>query len=175
MSGNRTGTVEALTLLAPLRVGAADAARAAVTALDAGRASPFADVPGTHLVRVQVVRPPARRFRGSPSDYLLLAADVDAPLRRWLREACLAIPDQLDALLAHCAFWPGASRLALVEPWVERHRLPVGFSVIGSPQAPVARVREALVLRERLRQLVIDTQGATPAAQHDAWRRWNGG
>ena len=174
MSGNRTGAVEALTLLAPLRVGAADAARAAVTALGAGDGSPFADVPGTHLVRVQVVHPPARRFRGSPGDYLLLAADVDAPLRRWLREACLTIPGELDAVLSTCAFWPGAARLALVERWVERHRLPVGFSVIGSPQAPVARVREALALRERLRTLAADAEGATAAAVYDAWRRWNG-
>ena len=68
------------------------------------RRRPFARVPGTHLVRVQVLEPPARRWRGRPRPYLLLAAEHDGPAEPWLAAAAR----ELDAVLAHCAFWPGA-------------------------------------------------------------------
>ena len=87
-------------VLAPLRDGEADATRAALAALH----EPFARVPGTHLARVQVLRPPPRRFRGRTRHYLLLAADHDGPVEPWLAAAAR----ELAPALAHCAFWPGA-------------------------------------------------------------------
>ena len=87
-------------VLAPLREGEADAARAAIAALE----EPFARVPGTHLARVQVLRPPPRRFRGRTRHYMLLAADHDGPVEPWLAAAAR----ELAPALAHCAFWPGA-------------------------------------------------------------------
>ena len=87
-------------VLAPLRDGEADAARAAIAALD----EPFARVPGTHLARLQVLRPPPRRFRGRTRHYVLLAADYDGPVEPWL----VAAARQLEPVLAHCAFWPSA-------------------------------------------------------------------
>ena len=66
-------------VLAPLRDGEADSARAALAALD----EPFSRVPGTHLARVQVLRPPPRRFRGRTRHYVLLAADHDGPAEPW--------------------------------------------------------------------------------------------
>ena len=77
----------AFILLAPLRGGEAEAARAAIRALDA----PFARVPGTHLARVQVLRPPPRRFRGRTRHYVLLAADHDGPVEPWLAAAAREI------------------------------------------------------------------------------------
>jgi hypothetical protein len=175
MGANRIGAIEALTLMAPVQVGGEVEARAAIGALPAGDAGPFARFPGTHLVRVQVLRPPTRRFSGPPGTYLLLAADVDAPLRDWLHAACATIPAELDAVLRHCALWPGAAMTTQVERWVQRHRLPVGFSVIGSPDATVDRVRAALALRARLRDLAVETEGAAPPALLAAWQQWRRG
>jgi hypothetical protein len=134
-----------IVVLAPLRGGEADAARAAIAALD----RPFAHVPGTHLARVQVLRPPARRFRGQPRDYLLLAADHDGPVEQWLA----AVARELDAVLSHCAFWPGCSDAAEVVRWARARELRVGFSIVGAPDATVEEVSEALKLRERLGRL----------------------
>jgi hypothetical protein len=134
-----------IVVLAALRGGEADAARAAIAALD----SPFARVPGTHLARVQVLRPPARRFRGKPREYLLLAADHDGPAERWLAAAAR----ELDAVLSHCAFWPGSGDPAEVVRWARARELHVGFSVVGAPDATVEEVSEALELRERLGRL----------------------
>jgi hypothetical protein len=142
----------AFILVAPLRGGEADAARAAIRALD----QPFARVPGTHLARVQVLED--RR--------LLVAADHDGQLESWLAAAAR----ELDSVLAHCAFWPGADNAAEVVSWARDRSLPAGFSVVGSPHATVEQVGQALALRERLARFAAETEGLDDAALHAAWK-----
>lgn len=142
----------AFILVAPLRGGEADAAREAIRALD----RPFARVPGTHLARVQVLGD--RR--------LLVAADHDGPLEQWLAAAA----PELDSVLSHCAFWPGADNPAEVVSWAHERSLPAGFSVVGSPHATVEQVGEALALRERLARFAAETEGLDDAALHAAWK-----
>ncbi len=148
-------------MLAPLRAGEGDAARAAIAALDA----PFARVPGTHLARLQVLRPPPRRFRGRTGHYVLLAADHDGPLEPWLAAAAR----ELEPVLAHCAFFPGAADAAEVVRWARAREVRVGFSVVGSPHATVEEVGEALALRERLARFAAETAGLDDGALHAAW------
>ena len=142
----------AFILLAPLRGGEAGAARAAIRALD----QPFARVPGTHLARVQVLE----------DGRVLLAADHDGPLEPWL----LATARELDTVLAHCAFWPGADNPPEIVRWARDRSLPAGFSVVGSPHATVEQVGEALALRERLARFAAETEGLDDAALHAAWK-----
>ena len=151
-------------LLAPLREGEAAAAMAAIAALR----EPFADVPGTHLARLQVLRPPPRRFRGRTRHYLLLAADHDGPVESWLAAAARA----LAPALAHCAFWPGADDPAAVVRWARARELKTGFSVVGSPHATVEQVGAALDLRERVAELAARTTVLDDAALQAAWRAW---
>jgi hypothetical protein len=151
-----------IVVLAPLRGGEEDAARAAIAALD----EPFARVPGTHLARLQVLRPPPRRFRGRTRHYVLLAADHDGPVDPWLAAA----GRELDSVLAHCAFWPGAASAAEVVRWARSRAVSVGFSVVGSPRATVEEVGEALALRDRLVRFAAQTAGLDDAALHAAWR-----
>src|SRR3954454_2194721 len=96
---------EALVLLARLRSGEAGAARDAIAELWEGAPrSPFAAVPGIHLARLQVLKPPARRGgRGAPAGVLLSPA-VAAPLAPWLDRSRAAAAEPLDAVLGHCAF-----------------------------------------------------------------------
>jgi hypothetical protein len=148
-------------VLAPLRGGEEDAARAAIAALD----DPFARIPGTHLARVQVLRPPARRFRGRTRHYLLLAADHDGPAARWL----VAAARELEPVLAHCAFWPGAGDREAVVHWARARELDAGFSIVGAPRATVEEVGEALHLRERLARFAAQTEGLDDAALHASW------
>jgi hypothetical protein len=155
---------EPILVLAPLRAGAADAARTAIAALD----EPFARVPGTHLARLQVLRPPPRRFRGRTRHYLLLAADHDGPMEQWLAAAAR----ELAPALAHCAFWPGAENPAEVVRWARARGVQAGFSVVGSPHASVEEVGEALVLRERVTALAAQTTVRDDAALQAAWRAW---
>jgi len=163
---------EALVLLARVRAGEADAARAAIRDHWCGESSPFAAVPGTHLGRLQVLRPPARRGRRGTREHVLLAADADAPLRAWLERLRTAAGPQLDAVLGHCAFYPGVADAAAFGRWIEANRLAVGFSVIGSPDATLAEVSDALALREGLGAFAERTQRLDAAALHAAWREW---
>src|SRR5689334_16309147 len=150
---------EGLVLLARVRAGEADAARAAIAEHWArAERSPFAAVPGTHLARLQVLVPPAKRGRRGTRECVLLSADVDAPLAAWLERLRVAAAAPLDAVLGHCAFYPGASDPAAFRRWVERNRVPVGFSVIGSPDARLADVGAALELRHELGAFAERTQ-----------------
>jgi hypothetical protein len=165
------GATEALVVLARVRSGEADAARAAIDAHWNTRESPFAAVPGTHLGRVQVLTPPARRGRRRTREHVLLAADADAPLDAWLERLRAGAGAALDAVLGHCAFYPGAGEPAVFARWIAANRLEVGFSVVGS-DAPLAEVTEALALREAIGDFAERTQRMGPAALHEAWRVW---
>jgi hypothetical protein len=149
-------------VLAPLRDGEAAAAIAAIASLD----QPFARVPGTHLARLQVLRPPPRRFRGRTRHYLLLATAHDGPVEPWLAAAAR----ELAPALAHCAFFPGADDPAAVVRWARARELRAGFSVVGSPKATVKEVCEALKLRERVAALAARTPVLDDAALQAAWR-----
>jgi hypothetical protein len=144
----------ALILLAQLRGGEAAAARAAIDALD----EPFRAVPGTHLARVQVLE----------DRELLLAADYDGRLEPWL----MAAAGQLDSVLSHCAFWPGADKPAEVVEWARERSFPAGFSVVGAPSATVEEIGHALSLRERLRHFAAASEGLADEALHSAWKAW---
>jgi hypothetical protein len=154
--------IAATVVLAPLRGGEADAARQAIGALKA----PFARVPGTHLARVQVLHPPPRRFRGRTRHYLLLAADHDGPPEAWL----IAVARELDSVLSHCAFWPGADDPAEVVRWARARELRAGFSIVGSPEATVQDVDTALKLRDRLGGFAARSAGLDDAALYAAWQ-----
>jgi hypothetical protein len=171
----RHPATDAVVLLARVRDGEGDAAREAIAA-HWGRApgSPFAQVAGTHLARLQVLRPPSRRGRRGTREHVLLAADVDAPLGLWVERLRAAAAAPLDAVLGHCAFYPGAADPAAFGRWVGANRLAVGFSVIGSPDATLAEVGAALELREELGAFAARTQRMDPAELHGAWREWRG-
>ena len=151
----------ALIVLAPLRGGEQDAAREAIGALDA----PFERVSGTHLARLQVLRPPPRRFRGRTRHYLLLAADYDGSLEPWLASAAR----ELEPVFAHCAFWPGSANVEEVVEWVRARQHRAGFSIVGAPGATVEEVTEALALRARLKRFAAETSGLDGAAVQARW------
>src|SRR5262249_58963185 len=114
---------ESLVLRARVRAGEADGARGAIAAHWPAEASPFGAVPGTHLGRLQVLTPPARRLRRGPRECVLLAADVDAPLAAWLERFRVAAAGPPDAVLGHCAFYPGAVDAAAFGRFVAANRL----------------------------------------------------
>lgn len=166
---NRLGATEGLIVLARLVAGRADAARGTIAALPTDP-SPFACVEGTSLARLQVLRPPRRRLTTRrPREHVLWAVDLDAPLEAWLARACARIGSELDAVLGHCAFWPGARDPAGVARWVAANRLGIGFSVIGSPEAGVTEVAAAARERQRLADFARRVQGLDDAALHAAW------
>ena len=92
---------------------------------------------------------PRGRWRGRPRPYLLLAAEHDGPAEPWLA----AVARELDAVLAHCAFWPGAADPAEVARWARERTVDVGFSVVAT-DATVEQIGAALRRQAAVRQLI---------------------
>ena len=170
----RRRAADALVMIARVREGEVDAARAAIAAHWPAGESPFAAVGGTHLARLQVLRPPARRRRRAPAAHVLLAADVDGAPWAWVERLRAAAGAPLDAVLGHCAFYPGSAEPAAFARFVAANQVRVGFSVIGSPGATVEEVGEALALREELAGFVQRTQRMDAAGRRATWRAWRG-
>ena len=126
-------------------------------------------MPGTHLARLQVLRPPPRRFRGRTRHYVLLAADHDGPVEPWLARR-RARSSRRCSPTARSG--PGADDPAEVVRWARARELQTGFSVVGSPHASVEEVGEALALRERVAALAAQTTVLDDAALQAAWRAW---
>src|SRR3954449_8404176 len=167
------GATEGLVLLARVRAGEADAARAAIEEhWERADRSPFAAVGGTRLARLQGLTPPAKRGRRGTRECVLLSADVDAPLAPWLQRFRAGAAAPLDAVLGPCALYPGNRGPAALARWIAANRLPVGFSVIGSPGATLAEVGAALDLRAGLGAFAERTQRMDAAALHAAWAEW---
>lgn len=164
------GVTEGLGALFRLAPGRQAGLRAVLAALPTGPGSPFAAVPGTFLARLGVVAPPRRRAGGpAPAPCLLLAVDVDAPADAWLRALCARAAGALDPVFAHCVGYPGMADAEAFAAWVAAGRLPIGFSVIGAPQARVAEVGAALALRRRLGALAAAWHGHDDTALRAAW------
>jgi hypothetical protein len=160
---------EALAAVARVRAGEADATRAAIRRWWGAGPSPFAGVPGTHLARLQVLRPPRRRWGRAPADYVLLAADVDPPLGAWLTSLCTHAGPAVDAVLSHCARYPGTVDPAVFARWIAANRLAVGFSVVADSRSTVAETEAALALHRRLGAFAQRVQGLGPGDLHAAW------
>lgn len=136
-----------LIVLAALLDGHEEAARGAIAALG----EPFARIPGTHQARLQVLRAPARRWRGRPRPYLLAAAEHDGAVEPWLA----VFARELDGVMAHCAFWPGPANPAEVVRWARERELHAGFQVLAT-DATVEEVGHALATHGEARRLVME-------------------
>jgi hypothetical protein len=163
--------------MAPLRPGSERAALAALASLPVGPASPFARVSSTHFCRLLLV-PALLDGDGEPVDggrsYLLFTADFDGPLTEWAATVARAVGAELDRVLELCEGYPGSGDARAFLEFIERHRVPVGFSVL-SHTASVARVRESLALSRALREFAFASQGLAPAELRRAWRERFGG
>ncbi len=166
------GQLVALVVMAPLRAGGEQAARAALASLPDGRASPFARIGSTHFCRLLVV-PALLDGDGEPAGdgraYLLFTADFDGPLAQWAETVAREIGADLDRVLEHCEGYPGSGELRAFLDFISEHRVPVGFSVL-SYRAGVGRIRASLALRRELREFAIASQGLAPAELRSAWR-----
>ena len=80
---------------------------------------------------------------------------------------------ELDPVLAHCAFWPGADDPAAVVRWARARELHAGL--LGRRLAARDASRRSAMrsaLRERVAALAAQTTVLDDAALQAAWRAW---
>ena len=162
------------------RVADGRAAELRKTLREAG--TPFARVPGTHVVRLVVVehalaqtrpavwgwkarlldlvvhagRPP--RPDDVPHPYVLLTATVDGPQERFFA-GMRALGAEADEIWDHCVDYPGSEDEAAFVRFFRERSLPADYTFGGAPEGTVAELRDAAALRRRLAALAATTNG----------------
>lgn len=164
---------EAFIALVPIRPGDEPSLRQTLEAFDPERigASPFAAVPGTHVVRLAVIETFGARNEGHRRLHpalLSFSVLVDGPVDAWLRSMGATLGPTGDALWAHCSGWPGPGPAATGR-WLLSFRLRMHTYVIGHPEPTVDDVTLALRRQRSLRELAIRAQTLTPKALRAAY------
>lgn len=149
-----------LTVLARVRDGAAEQARAAAQSWNELAPSPFARLPGVHLGRVQLIPQLERHVRKAFEDgsFLLLSLDHDGDLDPLLDAMSAQLAPELDALLGCCDDWPGAADRVAVRRWMRDRRAVRGVELIAYPKATVEHVLQAIGTHERVVALACRVQ-----------------
>jgi hypothetical protein len=87
-----------------------------------------------------------------PVPYLVMSCDYDGDLDAYLdaitakRATCHAV----DALLCHCAGYPGTDRPRALRHWLKRHSRRPNYSVAGYQPRSAAEIQDVIKARERV-------------------------
>lgn len=166
---NRFGQAYGLTLMSPI-LGDADAngvpqdvaLRRELRELNELPASPFADVPTTHLARWVVID--EAPFEGIPakvdhfaSKYLIFTSNFDAGaddddkgLSDYLELLRTRIPGTIGRLYRHCVGFPGVGEATAFHAYMKRCQVPTSFLFGAYSEASVEDVLRALDAQRRM-------------------------
>lgn len=166
--------VETLTIVSAIRPGHEEAVRSVLGSFKGPDASPFAEVPGTHVARFVVVNrlgtgDPTSRRRLRPTR-LLFSAVVDGPAEAWLWGLFEKEGPVFEEVWHHCAGWPDGSDSTSRSRWLLDQRLTTTYGVVAH-DATVAEIRRGLALRNALREVAAEPATATPAELRAAYCR----
>ena len=168
MSRNVSGQAYALSVLAPIADGQADALAAKLDALAEGEASPLARVPGTHIARWVVIRDviyqgQGQRKRDRLTPRLLFSSNHDGEVGAYLEGLRTGMAEEADAIWGHCRGYPGHADGPAFAAWMRAHMLEAALFFAAYGGMTVEQVQDNLARRRALLELVIDGQGMPPA------------
>jgi hypothetical protein len=168
VSRNVSGQAYALSVLAPIADGRADALQAHLEALAEGDASPLARVPGTHIARWVVIpdviyQGHGQRKRDRLGPRLLFSSNHDGDVGAYLEGLRTGMADDADAIWGHCRGYPGHADGPAFAAWMRAHMLEAALFFAAYGGMTVEQVQDNLARRRALLELVIDGQGAPPA------------
>lgn len=182
---NRFGQAYGLTLLSPI-LGDSDTngvahdvdLRRELRELNGQPASPFANVPTTHLARWVVID--GAPFEGVPakvdhfaSKYLIFTSNFDAGahdddkgLSDYLELLRTKIPGTVERLYRHCVGFPGVKDATAFHAYMKRCQVPTSFLFGAYAEASVEEVLRALDAQRRMSEFVAAHQAKrSPAEQ----------
>lgn len=138
-------------------------------------ASPMSRVAGTHYARWVTI--PRLHYEGHPqkpdvlkSQYLLFTACFDGlHLDPYLASLRLQLGADADEIWGHCVGYGG---LADLGRYLRHNRVKPNLFYADQPAADVDEIREALAVRRRMQQFVVEHRGVDNAADLlAAWKR----
>jgi hypothetical protein len=149
----RSREVTTLTIVAPLESPGYDELRQLFKADE----HPLKRFPPSHFARVALIRTTLMDVGQPfpdvlPVPYLVLSCDYDGDLDGYLdtitgkRTTCHAV----DALLSHCADYPGTDRPRALRHWLKRHSRRPSYSVAGYEPRSAAEFQDVISARQRV-------------------------
>jgi hypothetical protein len=163
VSRNVSGQAYALSVLAPIADGRADALQAHLEALGEGDASPLARVPGTHIARwVVIYQGPGQRKRDRLGPRLLFSSNHDGEVGAYLEGLRTGMAEDADAIWGHCRGYPGHADGPAFAAWMRAHMLEAALFFAAYGGMTVEQVKDNLARRRALLELVIAGQGMPP-------------
>jgi hypothetical protein len=167
-SRNRVGSAYALTTFAPIIPGHEEDLRAYIEGLPTGPDSPLARLDALHLSRLQIFdhlvhQGDKQKPDRLESNYLVFTSSFDGDLDSYLDMICERIPAEADTWWGHCVGYPGTSDRAAFKRYITDHQAHTSLFASAYPTGTVAKVHDALALRDQLVDFAADAQGLDAA------------
>ena len=166
VNSNVVGQAYALMVLTPILPGREDELRTYLEGLRE-RGSPLARLPRTHFARWVIV-PDFMNDPQQPKEdhlgcqYLVFTSNFDGRLASYLDELCEELAPEAHEIWGRCAGCPESAAGAELKAYLLHNQVDTGLFVAAYPNAPVAKVRESLDLRQRTIEFAVRAQGMEP-------------
>jgi hypothetical protein len=144
------GQVTELTVIAPLKAGAAASLRQVLNGLQISPDSPIKKIGTIHFARWVIFDNDQR---------LLFTSNFDGSWEGYLRDFSQTTPEGMDAIFGHCDGYPagGCRDFEAFKEYVGKHQVPTDLFYAAYPESSVKAVVEGLRVKaltdEFLRQL----------------------
>ena len=131
------GQVTELTVIAPLKPGAAASLRQVLGALQVSPDSPIKQISTIHFARWVIIDNDQR---------LLFTSNFDGSWDTYLRDFSQKTPDGMDRIFGHCDGYPagGCRDFEAFKEYVRKHQVPTDLFYAAYPETSVKGVLEAL-------------------------------
>lgn len=135
------GIVTELTLIAPLKEGAATRLRQVLAGLQTSADSPIAKISTIHFARWVIFDNDTR---------LLFTSNFDGSLESYLRDFSVEVPDGMDMVFGGCVDYPvaGCRDFPGFQAFVDKFQVPTDLFYAAYPEASVKAVKRALVVKD---------------------------
>ena len=131
------GQVTELTVIAPLKTGAAASLRQVLSALQTSPNSPIKKINTIHFARWVIIDNDQR---------LLFTSNFDGSWEDYLRDFSQVTPDGMDKIFGHCEGYPagGCRDFEAFKAYVAKYQVPTDLFYAAYPESSVAAVLEGL-------------------------------
>lgn len=164
---NRCGQAYALTVLTPIVEGRESSLARCLEALNDGRESPLARIPGTHLARWVIIGDVVyegahqRRADHLAHGRLLFTSNFDGAPGPYLERLRAGIGDVADVVWGHCVGYPGHANAHAFASYLSAHQVDCSLFYAAYSGHTVDEVTRSLATRRDVVDFVLRAQGMT--------------
>ena len=169
-SHDKLGTARALTVFAPIIPGHEETVRELIESLPRNEESPLARLPQLHLSRLHIIKELEYQGGGQKPDelassYLVFTSSFNGDENEYLDAICEKLPEEADSWWGHCVGYPGTADPAAFRRYILSHHQKTNLFASAYPNESVQDVLDALALRDRMIDFVVEMQRSDDPAE----------